>query len=332
MEKIENYQIYKNKLLGEGSFSEVYLGRYLGNNRLYNEVAIKIINLKNQNIKSNKLIENEIKIMEIIKLDSHPNIVECYDIIKDNNFVYIIMEYCDSGDLRSILKKPIKEKYSQFYFSQIADGLKYLYDRKIIHRDIKPRNILLTKNKKVIKLADFGFAIQMNQNNNLDIICGSPLYMAPEIMKFNNYNEQNDLWSIGLILYEMLFAIHPFSNCKSVDDLQKYIEESEVEIPPINTYNKDISNSCLNLLKSLLKKEVNNRITWLQFFNDPWINIYKLGTSKVYEENVSYSIGSINSSNSNESPKSSPTILIIDNYLDNLEDKKKDDIMFEYEI
>ena len=166
IEKVDNYEIYKNKELGRGSFSIVYLGKYTGpdNNIIKNnkEVAIKKIKMKNifynHSLKSKEILNEEIKIMEMIKYNPHPNIVGCFDIIEIQMMIYIILEYCDSGDLRKILKKPIIEKYAQFYFTQLVNGLKYLDKHEIIHRDIKPKNILLTNNRKILKIADFGFA------------------------------------------------------------------------------------------------------------------------------------------------------------------------------
>ena len=198
MEKLEYYQIYRSKdyELGRGSFSVVYLGVYDGptNNYIKNgtKVAIKIIKTVNITQKAKSILEDEIYIMNLIKSDPHPNIVGCFDVIKTTNETYIIMEYCDSGDLKGILKFPIKEKYTQFYFCQLANGLKFLDKHNIIHRDIKPKNILLTNNRRTLKIADFGFAKKTKANSMHESICGSPLYMAPEIMNNNTYNNNNN--------------------------------------------------------------------------------------------------------------------------------------------
>lgn len=292
-----NYELYldKDHFLGRGSFSRVYLGKYVGESnhiKYGTDVAIKIINTdtiinKSHNITS--IIEDEIKIMEIIKKDPHPNIVECYDIIRDksNNTIYIIMEYCDSKDLRTIIKKPIKESYTQFYFSQLANGLKYLDAKNIMHRDIKPKNILLTNSRRVLKIADFGFARQTRKDDLHETVCGSPLYMAPEITSSTSYNRQTDLWSIGMILYEMLYGYHPFHKCKNIHELKYSMENIEISIPPEENTNKDVSPECIHLLKQLLQKNVRHRITWDDFFNNHWINKYQyinINTNKKNEE------------------------------------------------
>lgn len=294
MLKIGDFELNKNKenFLGRGSFSEVYKGIYIGINTKYikykDHVAIKIINTHKMNYKSLEIIEDEINIMNMIKYNPHPNIVECYDVIRKQNSIYIIMEFCDSGDLRTLLRKPIKELYTQFFFSQLVNGLKFLDKHNIVHRDIKPRNILLTNQRRVLKIADFGFAKRSNEASLYDTICGSPMYMAPEIMNKNKYNKQTDLWSIGIMLYEMLFGFHPYKSCKSYNEIKsKNNENVEIEIPPKNTKNK-ISNECKSLLTKLLQKDAKKRITWKDFFNHPWLNIYQYIIPKTGNKNEDY--------------------------------------------
>ena len=321
---IKNYVVYKNfnNFLGKGTFSKVYKGQCIGNNK---EVAVKIIKTKNIKLKTLKILEDEIKIMNIIQENPHPNIVECYDVIRDNNVIYIIMEYCDSGDLRSILGKPIKEQYTKFYFSQLANGLKYLDNINIIHRDIKPRNILLTHKRRVLKIADFGFAKQGDEISLYDTICGSPLYMAPEIMRQNSYNNQTDLWSIGMILYEMLFGFHPFERCRNITELNTKIKDEVIEVPPKDTKNKEISQECLELLNMLLQKDVKNRVTWYQFFNHNWFDGYKYIIPVRKENNIgdyekqicSVSVGSLATRDQKEYfLRPNVKFEIIENYID----------------
>lgn len=290
MHRIGNYEYADDRthFLGKGSFSEVFLGRYIGDDEKLQydtPVAIKIIKTTNITTNARKIINDEIEIMKLIKKEPHPNIVDCYDVYQDSSKVCIIMEYCDSGSLKNIIKKPIKEKYIQFYFSQLANGLKYLSIKNIVHRDIKPRNILLTNNRRVLKIADFGFAKKIEGISLYDTICGSPLYMAPEMIRQDKYNTQTDLWSIGMILYEMLFGYHPYDNCKTIPELKDIIKTKDLEIPPSNNKNKDISDNCVSLLKKLLQKDVNKRISWDDFFNHSWINKYPYEQVK---ENTEY--------------------------------------------
>jgi serine/threonine-protein kinase ULK/ATG1 len=242
------------------------------------------------------------------------------------------MEYCDSGDMRGILKKPIKEKYAQFYFSQLANGLRYLYNNNIVHRDIKPRNILLTSNRRVLKIADFGFARQVAQENHMyQTVCGSPLYMAPEIIKKSDYNNQTDLWSLGMILFEILYGFHPFHNCKSIPELKSVISNEEIIIPPVDTRN-EVSEECLDFLRKLLQKDVLHRFTWEQFFDHPWVR--SLEDDKKNYKNIlcASSIGSIAPPKHQEEPLDFE-VIVINDYVESVievDDEHQD--MFEMEL
>jgi len=366
MEKIGDYQFIRSRdtELGRGSFSIVYLGIYTGPTTWsmeYNQkVAIKIMKTNSMTPKARSILDDEISVMELIKRNPHPNIVGCYDIINTSHETLLILEYCDSGDLKTILKKPIKEKFAQFYFCQLANGLKYLSYHNIIHRDIKPKNILLTDNRKILKIADFGFATNFKTQSLHETMCGSPMYMAPEIMNNNMYNNQTDLWSIGMILYEMLFGIHPYNECHTFPELKDTIANTDIEIPPTNTKNKSISEDCINLLKQLLQKKVQCRITWDDFFENPWVKSYQYINSKntEYETKLqSVSVGSLSNEELSKTPlqsrpemvrfsrkhsdlnvvvrkPSTDKIKIIDDYCDKLDTLKSnnDDLMFDMEF
>jgi serine/threonine-protein kinase ULK/ATG1 len=277
---MDNYVFTRDKLskLGSGSFATVYLAKYEGLDTEHikksTNVAIKIIQIRHLTPKALSLLEDEISIMRLLSEDRHPNIVYCYDVIRLKDEVWLILEYCDSGSLKDILQRPIKEKYAQFYFCQLANGLRYLDSKNIIHRDIKPQNILLTNKRKILKIADFGFAKQARETSLHDTMCGSPLYMSPEILNRDIYNNQSDLWSIGMLLYELLYGQNPFNNCKTVDELKDTMTTLVIDIPPHNTKNKDVSPNCTSLLKNLLEKKVMNRITWDEFFDHPWVKQY----------------------------------------------------------
>ena len=169
MNKILNnkYKLYNYRKLGMGAFSTVYKGIEINTGKI---IAIKEIKLyKAKKNQKNKFLQ-EIKIMNLIKSKPHHNIVECYDIINEKeDYIYIIMEYCSSGTLQSIMGRPIKEEFVQYYFNQINNGLKYLRDNNIQHRDIKPTNILLTDNFKILKIADFGLSKESIYDTYIDI-------------------------------------------------------------------------------------------------------------------------------------------------------------------
>lgn len=145
-----------------------------------------------------------------MKRVSHSNIVQLHDVFQTNNNMYIVTEMCDF-DLYHYLKEKRKlpEEEATSMLKQIMKGIKYLHQHNIIHRDLKPANILLKD--KQCKLSDFGFAKNVEHENVfLKSIVGTPLYMSPQLLQKQKYTNKSDLWSIGLIFYEMLHGKTPW--------------------------------------------------------------------------------------------------------------------------
>lgn len=258
---IGNYNVYKRRI-GKGAFSTVYKGFHKDTDKIY---AIKEINLDSLS-KIKESIKRETNLMRKLK---HKNIIKLHDVILDKTYnnIYLILDYYKKGDLTHFLdNRPLKEMYAKKYLKQLLDGLKYLLDNNIIHRDLKPQNILMTDSLDIV-LTDFGFARHIDMDNDVMIqtLCGTPMYMAPEIMKYKKYDIKSDLWSVGVILFQMLFARPPF-DAKNFIDLIKNIESKEIKIPP----EFDISNNCKDVLKGLLQKEPSKRMSWEELFNHDW--------------------------------------------------------------
>ena len=252
------------KLLGKGSFSKVYRG-YI---QRMDPIAIKKIRI--DKVKKNmNYLESEIKIMRGLK---HKNIVNLIDVIWEGNQIYLVLEDCAGGDLKEFISskgsRPMIEKYVQYYLKQLAEGLRYLRSKNIVHRDLKPQNLLLTKDYDVLKISDFGFAKVIGSEMLAETLCGSPLYMAPEIMNQDSttYTSKADLWSVGIIMYEMLFARYPYRRVSNVIDLMKKIKKDPIEFPN----SPSVSKECMHLIKNLLKKNPLKRIEWEGFFHHPW--------------------------------------------------------------
>lgn len=241
-------------------------------------VAVKCIDKRSVADKVAKRIENEVRIMRYLMDYPHPNIVHCYDVVETESFAFLILEYCESGDLMNVMKSPVKEKYVQFYICQLVQGIRFLNDHNIYHHDIKPKNVLLTMNRKVVKVADFGFAEIIDKAKDIPIVmCGSPLYMAPEIMNRKEGDRadlKTDLWSIGMLMYEMLFGIHPFRSSTTLSHLIERVNREPIEIPPKHTTNRKISDDCLDVLERLLEKDTDKRMSWTTLFSHTWIGKY----------------------------------------------------------
>ena len=262
-----NYYINKKKI-GIGSFATIYHGI---EKHLAIEVAIKRIHVNDVH-KLSPIISKEIDIMKELK---HPNIIKMYEVIYETDFdnINIIMEYAPMGSLHDYLKKNknISEITSKYFMRQIANGLKYLLSKNIMHRDLKPHNILMFENN-ILKIADFGLAKNFQTNNQaFNTLCGSPLYMAPEIVipmankvkkSERSYTIKADLWSVGLILLEMIIGRFPIKS-QSLYHLPEKLKEFEVVIPS----NIIISIECNDLINRLLIKDPVTRIDWNEFFN-----------------------------------------------------------------
>ena len=225
--KIDNYKMLKS--LGKGSYGEVKLAVEKLTGIKY---AIKIYSKKVfDDPKKKKNIENEIKILK--QLDNI-NIMKLHEVIKTDKFNYLIMEYIDGISLLEIIKNEKKhyfeEKRALKIFIQIVKAIEYCQSKNICHRDIKLENILTLKND-IIKLIDFGFAVKTNKETFQTLLCGSPSYMAPEIVKKEKYIAQySDIWPLGVLLYSMLFGRFPFKG-KTQKELFESIKKCEVEFP-----------------------------------------------------------------------------------------------------
>ena len=289
---------YSTEPIGSGSFSVIYKGW-----RIIDKypVAVKYIT-RNINI---KYLYSEINVMKSI---NHINIVKLYDVIKDKTKTYLILEYCNNGNLSKYIKSN-NHLHTKEYIYQIISGLEYLYKSNILHRDIKPQNILINNN--IIKICDFGFAKNIENNELINTICGSPLYMAPEILKNGHYSPKSDIWSLGVIIYELLFKKHPYPS-NSNTELIYNLKNNE------NIYIDDID-ELSNLLIKMLKKDVYLRITWKNLFNSSWYTNYKKTKNICSLDNLSFN--SLFSSYSSDSeilnstiiskyPKSSKSVLI----------------------
>ena len=264
------YEIYLNKIIGKGSYSNIYMGRII-DKKIISEKSLTSDIIAIKKIQTNKMINDEIDVMQKIMKISNicNNIIKCIDVIEELNYIYIIMEYCTDGDLSNIIGEPIKENIVKYYFGQLVNALFYLNKNNIIHRDIKPKNILLKNNRKDLVLCDFGFA-RIKTVRRVKTICGSPLYMAPELLDEKTYTDIVDVWAIGMILYEMIYGKHPYKDCKDIDDLKDFSKKS-IMIPPFHNTNINVSTDCIDLMKQLLEKEEKRRITLDNLFKHQWI-------------------------------------------------------------
>ena len=206
--KMSDYKI--EEIIGEGTYGKVKLATHLATNE---KVAIKIIDKSRLiNNGDNDRILNEMKILT--KLD-HPNILKAFEVFEEAKFYYIVMERPAKGDLFNYIcsKGRLSMDEASFIYYQIVNAIQYLHKNKIVHRDMKPENIMLTKDM-IVKLGDFGLSKYFKRSDiKLQTNCGSPCYSAPEVLRGNKYKPTPiDIWGIGIILYCMVCGELPFED------------------------------------------------------------------------------------------------------------------------
>ena len=251
--------IFTRKRIGKGAFSTIYKGKHKDTGKYY---AIKEISFENLE-KIRDSIKREFTLMKNL---NHKNIIKLHEVFFDNDEknIYLVIDYFQKGDFAKFLNgKALKEKYAKKYMRQLVDGLKYLYQKQILHRDLKPQNILVTDEGNLV-ITDFGFARYTDNEHMLNTLCGSPMYMAPEIMLKKRYNNKSDLWSVGVIFFEILFGTTPYK-AKNMIDLMTAIKKKPVSLPKNN-----LSLDCRDLLLNLLRRDPEKRISWEGLFNHDW--------------------------------------------------------------
>ena len=270
-----NYKVIK--LLGEGSFGKAFLCKNESNNRI---CVIKQIVIEDMNQKEKDDAYNEAQILG--KLD-HPNIIkllEVFDSKKPKHALNIVTEYADGGDLSEKIKSQNKKPFTELeilnYFTQICLALKHIHEKKIIHRDLKSSNIFLMKNG-LIKLGDFGISKGFqNTMEKAKTMVGTPYYLSPEILENKPYDAKSDIWSLGVLLYEMMTFKMPFSANSFPILVVKILRGNYT--PPPTIYSKDLR----EIIEKCLIVDYRKRPTIQQILNFPIIqNRLKLFFDKI---------------------------------------------------
>ena len=265
--KISHYEI--GKVIGKGAYASVKICK---NKITQEKFAMKIYEKKilNDNIKK-KCILREI---EILKKLNHPNIVKLYDTIISDKNILLIQELVNGISLRDFYNKEIrnqknisekKYKILTLIFKQIFSAFDYIHKKNIFHRDIKLENILLTKNYE-IKIIDFGFGLYNPRNYLQKFFCGTPNYMAPEIIMKKEYDGQKaDMWSLGILLYKLFCADFPFKG-KDEKDLYRHIIKGKYKI---KEYVPDLIKI---IIDKILRPKPYQRINCEQILQSHWFN------------------------------------------------------------
>ncbi|NXH64765.1 KCC1G kinase, partial [Rhabdornis inornatus] len=250
--------------LGSGAFSEVFLVKQKSTGKLF---ALKCI--KKSPLNRDSSLENEIAVLKKIK---HENIVTLEDIYESTTHFYLVMQLVSGGELfdRILERGVYTEKDASLVIHQVLTAVKYLHENGIVHRDLKPENLLyLTpeENSKIM-ITDFGLS-KMEQNGIMSTACGTPGYVAPEVLAQKPYSKAVDCWSIGVITYILLCGYPPFYE-ETESKLFEKIKEGYYEFE--SPFWDDISESAKDFIRHLLEKNPSARFTCEEALRHPWIN------------------------------------------------------------
>ena len=249
--KIKDYE--KLKTVGLGSYGRVRLCKHKKTGEIF---VMKI--LKKSDIIKQKQVDHVYSEFNILSMLKHPFIVQLLGFnFEDPKYIYFILEYIQGGELFTLLRTkgsfPVPQ--TKFYIAHIITIFEYLHSKNIVYRDLKPENILINKNG-YLKLTDFGFAKQL-ENEKTYTLCGTPEYLAPEIILNKGHGKAVDWWTLGILLYEMLVGIDPFSDDDPMKTYQKILK-GKINFP------KTIDKDAKSLIKHLLTQDTSKRFGCLK--------------------------------------------------------------------
>lgn len=256
------------RVLGKGSFAEVKVcrSRSSGDSTKY---AVKIINKSSMRSTDTEMLGNEVEIMKSIRHRNVLSLIQCFDC--DNKF-YMVLELCQGGELfdRIVKKSFYSENEARSCMAQLCAALEHCHANGIVHRDIKPENLLYMNKEpdETIKLADFGLAALIGPDEALNTACGTPGYVAPELIKREPYGTMVDMWSAGVVLHILLCGFPPFYDDHK-PTLFKMIVKGKFQF--VTPYWDQVTDEAKNLVSSLLVVDPAQRLTAAQTLAHPWM-------------------------------------------------------------
>ncbi|XP_036115276.1 serine/threonine-protein kinase 33 isoform X2 [Molossus molossus] len=269
------------RILGKGSFGVVIEAT---NKETETKWAIKKVNKEKAGSSAVKLLEREVDILKSVR---HEHIIHLEQVFETPTKMYLVMELCEDGELKKVLERKghFSENEARWIIQSLASAIAYLHNNDIVHRDLKLENIMVKSsfidaNNEMnvnIKVTDFGLAVRKHGGSEamLQTTCGTPMYMAPEVINAHDYSQQCDIWSIGVIMYIVLCGEPPFM-ASSEEKLFELIRKGELRFDgPVWD---SISDCAKSVLKQLMKVDPAHRITAKELLDNQWL------TPTAYEE------------------------------------------------
>ncbi|XP_061420578.1 serine/threonine-protein kinase 33 isoform X1 [Lethenteron reissneri] len=270
---VQNY--YRlGRQLGSGSFGTVYEATHVETGVKW---AIKTVNKERAGSSGVRLLEREVAILKRVQ---HQNIIHLEEVLETHKRVYLVMELCELGELRAVLeqRKRLSEAEARHVAHSLAAAIAYLHKHDIVHRDLKLENILAKSSEPHegidhldIRVTDFGLSAVREGNGAASMLqspCGTPIYMAPEVIQSQDYSQQCDVWSIGVILYMLLCGEPPFM-AHSQEKLFELIIKGELSFTQPAW--EEVSENAKELLRGLLKVDPAHRLTASELLHDHWV-------------------------------------------------------------
>jgi len=266
-EEIHKHYDFKHKL-GSGTFATV---KFAIKKSTKQEFAVKVIKKAKLNPDELIVVHDEVTIMHKI---NHPNCVKLFEMYESKKKVYMVLELLNGGELfeRILDKGSYSEKEASDLIKDIATAIKYLHSIGVVHRDLKPENLIYSHkkdNEGCIKITDFGLAKFRTDDGKMATACGTPGYVAPEVLKNESYGPPVDLWSLGVILYILLCGFPPFYHV-STSALYRQIKQGQYDFP--SPYWDEISDEAKSLVKGMLTVNPAERLTPGGVLDHPWIS------------------------------------------------------------
>ncbi|CAD8124806.1 unnamed protein product [Paramecium sonneborni] len=249
------------RYLGNGKFGHVYLARERENKFI---LALKVISKRQLNLC--QLMSSLTREVEILSHLKHPNIIGFYGFFQTEKRVYLMLEWAPLGDLYGLMKKQPNRRFNEDMASniikQITMAIGYMHSMNVIHRDLKPENILCFNND-IFKISDFGWSVH-TPSNKRKTLCGTLDYLCPEMINYQSHDNRVDVWTIGVLAYELVVGRPPFESYNEQDTKKKIINLI-FQFP--NWSSKDFQ----NFVKGILQHDCNKRPSIIQILNHPWI-------------------------------------------------------------
>lgn len=279
---IRDYTI--TEIIGTGAFAFVYKATQITSEEI---VSIKLIpKSRMTEAGDQERLQREIHAMRLLK---HENVVQLLDYFTDENYYYLVIDYCGGGTIFDFLAKGNRPREPQAAtcFWQIVSAVDYCHSKGVVHRDLKPQNILITEFPS-LKVSDFGLCGYINDGKKMGTFCGSPCYSAPECLNRVEYDGKlSDVWSLGVILFELVTAEHPWKVSNTPYMLQQ-IAKADYKIPSF------VTSACADLIDSLLKINAEERLTTEDILSHPWLKLAAKKPNKTGLPPLNQSLSQIN--------------------------------------